>query len=46
VGRDARGEKIERPLDALRQEMWKNTRWLVSLQVATMLVALGAALAR
>ena len=38
--------QVDRQLDALRQEMSSNQRWLVGLQVTTLLVVLGAVIAR
>ena len=38
--------KVERQLDAFRREMSSHQRWLVGLQVTTMLVVLGTAFAR
>ena len=38
--------KVDRQLDAFRQEMSTNQRWVVGLQVTTLLVVIGAVFAR
>jgi hypothetical protein len=43
---DALGAKVERQLDAFRRETANNQRWLVGLQVTTLLVVIGAVFAR